>query len=84
MMRALLSPLAQRQVADLPKAVRARLDGLIQRLERWPDVSGVKPLGGKLVGRYRVRTGDYRVVFHVKGHEIVVERIAHRKDVYES
>jgi mRNA-degrading endonuclease RelE of RelBE toxin-antitoxin system len=30
-----------------------------------------------------MRTGDYRVRFHVKGETVVVDKIAHRKDVYE-
>jgi hypothetical protein len=36
---------------------------VIERLTRWPAVSGVKSLGGDLVGRYRIRTGDYRIQF---------------------
>ncbi len=49
----------------------------------WPDVSGAKPLRGKLAGWYRVRTGDYRVQFRVEGAMVIVEKIGHRDRFYE-
>jgi mRNA-degrading endonuclease RelE of RelBE toxin-antitoxin system len=49
----------------------------------WPEVSGAKPLSGKLAGRYRVRTGDYRVQFYVAGASVIVEKIGHRDRFYE-
>jgi len=82
-MNVLLAPQAQQDFAELPKSVRARLHGLFERLRRWPDVSGVKSLRGKLAGRYRLRTGDYRLLFRVTGDRVVVERIGHRDRFYE-
>jgi alpha-L-rhamnosidase len=40
------------------------------RLERWPEVSGVKPLRRNLAGKFRLRTGDWRVVFRVAGETV--------------
>lgn len=82
-MKVLLTVAAQRDVAELPVVIRVRLDGVFQRLERWPDVSGAKPLRGKLVGHYRIRSGDYRVLFRVEGDRVLVTRVRHRKDVYD-
>jgi mRNA-degrading endonuclease RelE of RelBE toxin-antitoxin system len=79
----LLSPEAQRQIDRLPKTVRARMYNLMERLQRWPEVSGAKPLSGRLAGRYRLRTGDYRLQFHVHGESVVIERIGHRAGFYE-
>jgi mRNA-degrading endonuclease RelE of RelBE toxin-antitoxin system len=45
-------------------------------------VSGVKPLTGDLAGRYRLRTGDYRVQFHVAGEILTVEKIGPRDGFY--
>lgn len=45
-------------------------------------MSGAKPLHGVRTGWYRVRTGDYRVLFRVAG-DTVVEKIGHRDDFYE-
>lgn len=32
---------------------------------------------------YRLRTGDYRILFDVEGDAIVIRRIGHRKSVYD-
>ena len=32
---------------------------------------------------YRLRTGDYRILFDVEGDTIVIRRIGHRKNVYD-
>jgi mRNA-degrading endonuclease RelE of RelBE toxin-antitoxin system len=46
-------------------------------------VSGAKPLRGALAGYYRLRTGDYRLQFHVAGETVLVEKIGHRDGFYE-
>jgi hypothetical protein len=69
---------------------------LLERLENWPAVSGAKPLTGPMAGRYRLRTGDYRVQFRVEGQgdpkahrptsgtlAVIVEKIGHRDRFYE-
>jgi len=56
---------------------------ILERLARWPDVSGARALSGKLAGRWRMRTGDYRIQFHVEGQRIIVERIGHRDRFYD-
>jgi mRNA-degrading endonuclease RelE of RelBE toxin-antitoxin system len=56
---------------------------LLDRLEQWPDVSGVKPLSGELAGCYRLRTGNYRVQFRVDGANVTVEKIGHRDGFYD-
>jgi mRNA-degrading endonuclease RelE of RelBE toxin-antitoxin system len=52
-------------------------------LEDWPEVSGAKPLTGNLAGKYRVRTGDYRIQSGVEGETVRVEKIGHRDGFYE-
>jgi mRNA-degrading endonuclease RelE of RelBE toxin-antitoxin system len=69
---------AAMQLGDLPKPIKARMVELIVRLADWPEVSGAKPLTGKLAGRYRLRTGDYRVQFRIDRDEVIVEQIGHR------
>lgn len=77
-----------RQLAKLPKSIRARIHAVLSRLHEWPEVSGAKPLtgnlAGNLAGHYRVRTGDYRVQFSVTPDKLIVERIGHRDGFYES
>jgi len=74
---------AAEQFVELPLPIKARVQRIVERLARWPDVSGAKPLRGVLAGRYRIRTGDYRVQFRVEGDTVVVERIGHRDRFYE-
>lgn len=79
-----MTPEAFRQAERLPLTIRARVDKLLERLERWPQVSGAKPLSGRLAGRYRLRTGDYRVQFRVAGDDVVIEKVGHRDKFYET
>jgi mRNA-degrading endonuclease RelE of RelBE toxin-antitoxin system len=74
---------AVEQYARLPERIKSRITTIIERLERWPNVSGAKPLRGNLAGRYRIRTGDYRLQFYVKGAEVIIERVGHRDGFYE-
>jgi mRNA-degrading endonuclease RelE of RelBE toxin-antitoxin system len=78
-----LTPAAQRQIDALPKTIRLRLLSVVRRLEQWPRVSGAKPLRGALAGRYRIRTGDYRVQFSVHADTVIIEKVGHRDGFYE-
>ncbi|HEV3418351.1 MAG TPA: type II toxin-antitoxin system RelE/ParE family toxin [Pirellulales bacterium] len=71
------------QLDGLPAEIVARMEKLIERLKKWPNVSGVKPLRGNLAGRHRMRTGDYRLQFCLREQTIVIERIGHRDGFYE-
>jgi len=86
-----ITPDAARQIDALPAAILPRVLELIERLRHWPDVSGYKRLVGELRGAYRLRTGDYRLLFTVENtgtraepeFRITVFRIDNRRDVYE-
>ena len=83
MARVTLTREATRGLEDLPFSMHTRVLALLERLANWPAVSGAKALSGPLAGRFRLRTGDYRVQFHVEGQEVVVEKIGHRDRFYE-
>jgi len=83
MARVTLTAAAARELDRLPLPIRGRVLVILERLERWPDVSGVKALRGELAGRFRIRTGAYRVQFRVLGEAVVVERVGHRDGFYE-
>jgi mRNA interferase RelE/StbE len=71
------------EFAGLSKTIRERVRKLVERLDKWPEVSGAKRLSGDLAGWYRVRTGDYRVRFYVGKDVVVIDKIGHRSDFYE-
>lgn len=66
----------------LPVTIQARVLGIVDRLALWPAVSGAKALRKEWRGAYRIRTGDWRVIFEVRA-AVVIIRIRHRSQVYE-
>ena len=70
---------------DIPKLngdIRNRIRKAIEtRLMVAPDEYG-EPLRKTLKGYWKLRVGDYRVVFRVDGDEVLVLGICHRKEVY--
>lgn len=76
-------PSARQDLQEIPLYLRHRLHDIADRLARWPAVSGAKPLRHELTGHYRLRTGDYRIIFRVVAAEIWIVRVGHRKDIYE-
>jgi mRNA interferase RelE/StbE len=81
-MRVELTTEAKDNFRRLPATIRARVLKVLERLREWPNVSGAKPMRGDLTGSYRIRTGDWRVLFTVKD-DVIVVRIANRRDVYD-
>lgn len=62
---------------------RRRIVDAIQSLAVEPRPSACKKLAGREAA-YRLRVGDYRIVYTVNDREIIVEiiRIGHRREVY--
>jgi mRNA-degrading endonuclease RelE of RelBE toxin-antitoxin system len=77
-----LTPVATDALERLSNPIHGRVLNLLVKLEQWPRVSGAKPLRGELAGRYRLRTGDYRIQFYVAGEVVTVEKIGHRDGFY--
>ena len=74
---------ANEQMAELPLPMQTRMQAVIFRLAGWPAVSGAKPLRGSLKGSFRVRTGDYRLIFTISGGTVTIWKIGYRGDVYD-
>jgi mRNA interferase RelE/StbE len=83
MAKVVLTKEAIEQLGELPRVIRERITTLIERLGHWPKVSGVKRLSGDLAGWFRLRTGDYRLRFRLQGEKVIIDKIGHRKDVYD-
>ena len=74
---------AEKEVPALPRNLRARVARAIEaRLTAAPHQYGV-PLRGTLKGHWKLRVGDYRVVFKVVADEVWILTILHRSTVYE-
>jgi mRNA-degrading endonuclease RelE of RelBE toxin-antitoxin system len=82
MVTVVLTAAAANELEQLGNPIHGRVLRLLVRLQEWPDVSGAKPLRGELAGHYRLRTGDYRIQFHVAADVVTVEKIGHRDRFY--
>jgi len=77
------SPSAEREFRKLAPEIQRRLSPHIDSLAQNPRQSGAKKLKGR-EGLWRIRAGDYRIVYEVRDRTLVVLviRVAHRSDVY--
>ncbi len=81
--RITLAPSAARQLRKFDPQVRRRLQAALELLAEQPrPPAATQPVGG--AGEWRVRTGDYRIVYEVEDEVLVVLvlRLGHRRDIY--
>jgi len=76
-----LAPAAVRQLGRLDTSARRRVQAAIELLSENPRPAGAKRLVG---GEWRVRTGDYRVVYEIQDRILLVLVVAvgHRRNIY--
>jgi mRNA interferase RelE/StbE len=77
-----LKPRAERDLDRLPVAVARRIWQRLMALEEEPRPPTVAKLEGS--DAYRVRVGNYRVVYLVDDRlrKVEIIRVAHRREVY--
>jgi mRNA interferase RelE/StbE len=80
--RLLIKPSAVKELEALPAKDRRRIVPRIEGLASEPRPHGCEKLSG--LEQYRVRQGDYRVVYGVddEARVVIVVKIGHRRDVY--
>ena len=73
---------AEKELADLPREVQQRIIKRLLTLKANPRPPGAKKLGGG--DRYRIRAGDYRVLYTIDDslQKIEVSAVGHRPEVY--
>lgn len=78
----LLLPCARKDLDAFRGRIFLKLRDAIRNLARNPRPVGCKKLSND--EGYRIRIGDYRIVYRVedKGKKIFVYRIRHRREVY--
>jgi mRNA interferase RelE/StbE len=74
---------AYKELQKLPRPIITRVVAAVSVLANEPLPHGVKKLVGSEFS-YRIRIGDYRVVYEVFESRLIIEiiRLRHRKDVY--
>jgi mRNA interferase RelE/StbE len=84
--RVLIKPSARKELlAVSTKKDRQRLVRRIEQLGEDPRPAGCQKLAGG-GDRYRVRQGQYRIVYEIRDAELVVlvVKLVHRRDVYHA
>ena len=79
------APAAARDVRRLDPHIRVQLLRAATVLQEAPYPSGsgrIKMLVGKEPPEYRLRVGDYRMMFRIEGRTVIVTRVAHRSQAY--
>ena len=79
------APKALEYLKTVPKKLRRQIVDKIQKLAVNPYPPTAKMLQGMKDGEervYRIRSGDYRILYVVRGVIVVILDIDNRKDVY--
>jgi mRNA interferase RelE/StbE len=64
----------------IPKKFLVKVVEIIGKLRDNPLPRGVEKLGGN---KYRVRQGDYRILYEVADHVVTVTKVGTRQGVYK-
>ena len=80
-----IAPAAERQIRTFDPPVRRRVQAVIDLLAADPRPPRAIQLAGG-AGEWRVRTGDYRIIYEIHDDRLVVLvlRVGHRREIYES
>lgn len=75
---------AEKEIYKLPFVLIKRVEKAIDNLAIQPRPNGVKKLQGQDENLWRIRVGDYRIVYLIADEIRIIEirKVAHRKDVY--
>ena len=73
----------EEDIPDIPRNLRRRIaDAIEARLTLQPHQYGA-PLRKTLKGYWKLRVGDYRVVYKLGKDDVLILAIRHRKTVYD-
>jgi mRNA interferase RelE/StbE len=74
----------KKDLRGIDRENRQRIRKAIASLEMFPAISNLKKLSAHPLADFRLRVGEYRVLFDVDWDETIiwVLKIGHRRDVY--
>jgi mRNA interferase RelE/StbE len=74
---------AVEDLQKLDKPIAKRILNKISWLSQHFDNTTPETLAGEFVGTYKLRVGDWRVVYTMKADVIVIQAVGHRKEIYK-
>jgi len=81
-MRFKLSSNAKKYLDSQDKPTIKRLYEALRSLTKDPPEGDIKPLTGS-DNLYRLRTGDFRIIFEINGNNVIIDKIAPRGQAYK-
>ncbi len=77
-----IKPSAKKELLSLPKQLLRKIDPIILSLQHTPRTFKTVKLEG--YNFYRVRVGDYRVIYSIddKNSKVEILKIGHRREIY--
>ena len=77
-----IAPHAKKEIDKLPSKIKEKIQHAIEGLAKNPFVG--KQLKADLKGLYSYRVGNYRIIYDISRHRLIVQiiKVMHRKDVY--
>lgn len=73
---------AVRDIKKLDRLAQKRLAEKLKIFQNKP-LFYAKKLTSPLIGQYRWRIGNYRIIFDIKGKDLIILRIGHRREIYK-
>jgi len=73
-------PAAVKDIKSMPPRIQSRVLAKIEQMSI--DLRGDVKRLTSFTHEYRLRVGDYRVLFEIEGKSIVVYRVCHRREAY--
>ena len=73
---------AERDIKKLESDTRDRIGKALLRFSEEP-LRFAEKISDPILGEYRFRIGDYRVIFDIEENEIVVLKVGHRREIYK-
>ena len=70
-------------LSKINKDIKLRIKKAIEERLMTDPLKYGKPLRKSLKGYWKLRVGDYRVVYKIEGSNVIVLAIIHRKEVYK-
>ncbi|MFN0200327.1 MAG: type II toxin-antitoxin system RelE family toxin [Bacteroidia bacterium] len=85
MYKVTVSRSAEKELSKIPKGIVNRIGTAIESLMENPRPTGSKKLKGTDENLWRIRIGDYRVVYDIEDsiRIIDIKKVGHGKDIYQ-
>ena len=72
---------ALQNIEKLENSIGRRIVKKVEELSENPFSKDIKKLKG--INDFRLRVGDYRVIFYIEKDTIIILKVGHRKHIYD-